>query len=1080
MRQTPNLLGGWPWGMLIALAGSALIATCPSEGNAQLQRGDRMVPSHTYFAAIATYYDAGEYRRALDQFRSEWRSAIKTPQSRWIDSICYHTMMGECYYQMGELDKALEQYTAAVRLYVTFPDWLIRMQMPSTIRPMATRLKVPWGPSTRRAQLGQYPTTMLMSQGRINNNEAIERGGVVQQAVLVPVQAQEILRCTALAIRRRAELLGPLCAHDPLTSDLAAALSANPTLPNHWSQAWIDVQYGLALVSAGKLTEGVARLNRGSVVAGQYDHQLTATALFEMGRLALLRGQFEESLRLFHEASISAVYYPDYGIVEESLRYAALAHLAANRKAVYPPLTVAAQWAKREDLRQLCASVLLSHAENLAVLGQTAQASSLVDDAQGTIGRRDMGAGAIGARLSYLRATLAFQQRRTAQGEEALAAAMNYMRHGSLWLFQILQVDRCFTTGQITTRGPITSRSAMDIYTELLRDPQPIDWIMRPMESLAVLMTSHSESWEHWFLIALDRKEHETALEIADRARRHRFFSTLTYGGRLDALRWILEAAERDLPRTALLQRQNLLAEYPAFHQLSQQAQKLRIELDGMPIVADDQLAVQKQRDLLAQLSTVSLQQEALLREIAVRRAAADLVFPPVRSLKDIQAGLPDGHVLLAFFQAKGELYGFLLNRERYHYWRVKSTVGLTKRITSLLRELGLYEANRELAIKELTDTAWKQTAKDVLANLLDGSDADFTTSFPEMVIVPDGVLWYVPFEALQVSASDQLHSLISRFRIRYVPTASLAVPDAPRLSANTPTVVVLGRLHPREDASVAEAAFRDLAAVIPRSVALSKPPLPAPSATYAALMRRLIVLDDLNLPEQGVYSWSPIQIERGKPGNLLADWFALPWGGPEVLILPGFHTTAESALKRMNPAAPGSEVFLTTCGLMATGTRTLLLSRWRTGGKLSQVIVREFAQELPFTSPADAWQRAILVAADTRLELNAEPRIQRVQVDEAPMANHPFFWAGYLLVDRGVLPERPEADAEPAPEKPVLKLKPAEEADPPMAPAPPAIEQQPEEPGAQVDGTRRSSSRRRAPSRTDAKKRTPKPNSGP
>jgi len=46
----------------------------------------------------------------------------------------------------------------------------------------------------------------------------------------------------------------------------------------------------------------------------------------------------------------------------------------------------------------------------------------------------------------------------------------------------------------------------------------------------------HSASWEHWFLVALERKDHEAALEISDRARRHRFFSSLGYGGRLQSL----------------------------------------------------------------------------------------------------------------------------------------------------------------------------------------------------------------------------------------------------------------------------------------------------------------------------------------------------------------------------------------------------------------------------------------------------------------------------------------------------------------------------------------------------------------
>jgi hypothetical protein len=74
-----------------------------------------------------------------------------------------------------------------------------------------------------------------------------QHGGVVQPATLYSIQVQEIVRATTLAIRRRTELLGPTCRHDPLTSELVTVLSRRPGAPNHWSEAWIDVQLGLAL-----------------------------------------------------------------------------------------------------------------------------------------------------------------------------------------------------------------------------------------------------------------------------------------------------------------------------------------------------------------------------------------------------------------------------------------------------------------------------------------------------------------------------------------------------------------------------------------------------------------------------------------------------------------------------------------------------------------------------------------------------------------------------------------------------------------------------------------------------------------
>ena len=94
----------------------------------------------------------------------------------------------------------------------------------------------------------------------------------------------------------------------------------------------------------------------------------------------------------------------------------------------------------------------------------------------------------------------------------------------------------------------------------------------------------------------------------------------------------------------------------------------------------------------------------------------------------------------------------------------------------------------------------------------------------------------------------------------------------------------------------------------------------------------------------------------------------------------------------------------------MSTGARTVLISRWRTAGQTSYALVREFAQELPHTSAADAWQRAVQLAGDNPLEGDAEPRVRKSSSSgETVKADHPFFWAAYLLVDSGRLGENQE-----------------------------------------------------------------------
>jgi hypothetical protein len=87
---------------------------------------------------------------------------------------------------------------------------------------------------------------------------------------------------------------------------------------------------------------------------------------------------------------------------------------------------------------------------------------------------------------------------------------------------------------------------------------------------------------------------------------------------------------------------------------------------------------------------------------------------------------------------------------------------------------------------------------------------------------------------------------------------------------------------------------------------------------------------------------------------------------------------------------------------MLSTGARTLLISRWRTGGQSSLDLVREFAQELPHTSPSDAWQRAVLLLMEGRLNAAAEPRIKRTVGEQPIRGDHPFFWSGYMLVDSG------------------------------------------------------------------------------
>ena len=126
---------------LVLMSSGFLWASSPVWG----QMAERTAPSSTYFMIFREFY-AGDYKDALNGFQSEARGCIKAGQSRWIDSICYETMMGECFYQTGVLDKALEHYNLALELAALFPDWMVRVQFPQ-ICAASQRRQYPWGTS---------------------------------------------------------------------------------------------------------------------------------------------------------------------------------------------------------------------------------------------------------------------------------------------------------------------------------------------------------------------------------------------------------------------------------------------------------------------------------------------------------------------------------------------------------------------------------------------------------------------------------------------------------------------------------------------------------------------------------------------------------------------------------------------------------------------------------------------------------------------------------------------------------------------------------------------------------------------
>jgi tetratricopeptide (TPR) repeat protein len=896
--------------------------------------GGRDYPNQAFYNAFGSVAE-GDFVSAAKLFQNAGRGGYRSSQGRWIDSICYYTMLGEMYFQLGNYDQALQNYNQALQLYLANPDWMRLVDFPTTIGPdrTAAQARINWGPSKRSTVLGRFENGYKLFRGRIDNEPVLRQGGVVALPEFVLVNVHEIVRCTALALRRRIDILGPICRHDELTPMLVNAFEGRVGEANHWSQPWVNVQRGLAQAGAERFDEAARNLQAAIVVNGQFDHPLTATALLELGKLAIARGDNRSAIELLVEASLAAAQFEQSLEMEESLRLANTAHLVSGGQGPLPSLDPVVLWANRLRMRYVQSSCLMSAADCLLHLEKPADASKVLNKSQQVLPRRATLNERLKARYKYLAAQVSAQQNRRDESGAALQVALEAQRIASIGLFRSALTDKRFE------EGSFTERVAALLYETLLADPTDADWQNDPLESFVLLTTDRNRSFENWFESALARDDAQKAIEIADRMRRREFYSSLPLGGRLLSLRWLLAGPDALLDADAKLKKQDILARSPKFAGLEKQVQSLQQRLAGLPIAADANQRIET-TELAKQLHEVSEQQEQLLYRLALKREASPFLFPPIVKTETIQQQLRPDELLLIYVKSGTNLHAFMLSADKYASWKVDSPEQIKQTLVKLYKTLGNQDANAAINADQFQRMDWRPLARQLCDQLIQRQQFGFWNRYERLVVVPDDIVWHVPFELLLVpeqaagngaAAADGIDAsvpLITKTKIRYVPTASLSIPDTrpePRLQ-NTP--VVVGELYPRHGEQTREQ-FAEWQASFTNLQPLPEK-LPAASGILRTVWDRLVVLDDLDNRRHDNHSWSPAAMDKPTAADEINQWLKLPWGGPQEILLPGFHTAAEDGLRKPDD---GQAIFLASTALMATGAKTILLSRWRTGG---------------------------------------------------------------------------------------------------------------------------------------------------
>ncbi len=430
--------------------------------------------------------------------------------------------------------------------------------------------------------------------------------------------------------------------------------------------------------------------------------------------------------------------------------------------------------------------------------------------------------------------------------------------------------------------------------------------------------------------------------------------------------------------------------------------QKLRNDLNNanLALTRAQQASVKSPelRELERSVETLQIARESLESklyaahpELKTQRGAA-----PRLKLEEASALLPNANsALLEYVVTEDASYFFTLTKasaDSAVALKVFPLVVKSKELTNLIEKY-----RRHLAEQDLT---FRATARQLYDLLLKPAQAQLAGK-TQLIIVPDGKLWELPFQAL-VTPKNQY--LIETAAVSYAPSLTvLREMQAQRVRRGKPSGDLLAFGNPtfgQETIKRIELAYRDAKLV----------PLPEAEAEVKALGQLYgarsqvfigaVAREDrlksaattagvLHIATHGIlndaaplYSHLALATNDEKEDGLLEAWELMQLDLKADLVVLSACETARGRI------GAGEGVIGLSWALFVAGVPSTLVSQWKVESSSSRDLMLSFHRGLrnqthPLTK-AEALRQAVL------------PLLKN------PRTDHPFYWAGFVLVGDG------------------------------------------------------------------------------
>lgn len=1031
---------------VLPIAFAMIIGAVLGSGESCLAQGGRYpMPGYYALQEPNSSLFAGEFRDAERAAQNLYRGGYREGNQRWVDSTAYLYLMGEARYQAGDYAGAMQAFDEAIEIYSSVINWPVRVSnwqaQPVTVDANAVRVaRITWGQPTRVPNIGRFPTSFSVRFGQdiiVPNDKGASR---IPQERLLQVDVIEMYRAIALTVRRRDQILGTLSQADAPAKTLRGQLSeARAVVPGELPTAFSSIVYGVSVSGEGDYERSTGILQQYLQINGM-DHPLTPVALLQIGWNQYMSGEYRVAKATLLEASYSAAFFNQLDLVRESLVLAGRAHVAVNRDVPLPELDLAFEWARLQGMRVAQAQFAMVAAENAIENGQNPDAAKFLETANALMRTSDLKRSELALRLNVLETAFAIIEGR-ADNLQALRAALVAYRPATPWAFQIgMLVDPA-------RRRTLTTTTLTNLIQRVLRDPTQQDWDRDPFECLAYLTGDRSMFLADALTIQLNKRAFDEALIASENLRRVQFLSRLPLGGRLMSFRQLLTRNADELTPELRRKQTELHARFTNLKAALDRAQTTLIALQTKP-VSPPEAELKAWETEVETLSTICAQIESHLVHVSVRRDAIPLLFPPPIDLERVQTLIPDKTICWVVVFHDNIYHSFLVTKDRVVHQSALNQTNVAKAIRGLAKSWGHTSPSAVVALQVVLDQSWKKSSHELLKAMIPNSKPEFWSTFDEVVVVPAGMLWYLPFETFALGEAPDSELLIDKAAVRYAPSLNLAFSEQ-RPKNLQRAVLYPGKIDIRDEADWAANSTTALRQAWPQLTTIEAGRVSTQSV--GNLVHAMIYLNEIRQPLWPA-PWTAA--ENKKDGYLQLDlerWLGYPNVGPEFLYVAGGNSAIVDGIKGN---FVGEELEYYTTLLMAAGCQSMVLPRWRSGGHVPYDLPAALLKRMPASTTAVAMREAIQEIRKAPLDLTKQTRLRSSRGEAPTNADHPFWWAGQMVVDRGSWyrePDEPPAgllqlggnpppgEANPNPEaaKPEAGAMPQAEAGGGQAPAP-------------------------------------------